>query len=221
MNYKYLKVIFLLVSAIIISGCVSIPMSSKSSSNDGIKKLDIQGISDEGLYSKADDDMGLYDINFYKISDSSIRGFHIAMGNLNEKMIDYCGNKERSDFLGNRIKAKYLTLKKDGEVGFFSRDASIVFACQDSQFTKDNQNIQKRLGELSLIGREKYKERLKVLNADMARVRAQGRAFGDAVDRVNAETRQQYLRQMEINQMKPPTNTNCTVRGNQINCNSY
>lgn len=220
MNYKYLKAFFLLVSTIIISGCVSNPMSSKSSSNDNIKKLSIQDISDEGLYSKADDDMGLYDFNFYKISDSSIVGFKRALDNITEESKDYCGDKKRSAFIGDKVKPKPVMFRLDGSIGVFSDSVSVIFGCIDSQYTKDNQNVQNRLEELAVEGEEKFNKLAKVLEADKARIDRNMQGIANSINAGTAAMAESMQRQNEINQMKR-TNTNCTVIGNQINCNSY
>jgi hypothetical protein len=211
----------LLVSTIIISGCVSNPVSSKSSSNDGVEKLSIQDISDEGLYSKVDDDMGLYDINFYKISDSSVVGYALAEKYIIKKARKFCGDKKRSAFLGDRVKPEPLPIKAGGSIGAFSDDASLVFVCKDSQFTKDNINIVKRIDEYFDKFNEEYPVLMQRFQVDQARYHEIGASFANAIHKANEETAKAMQRQYEINQLKPPTNTNCTVMGNQINCNSY
>jgi len=208
--------------AFILSGCVSNPMSSISSSNDGIEKLSMQEIYVAGLYSKADDDLGLYDINFYKASDSSVLGYNRAERGVMEKIVKFCGNRKRSSYIGDRVKAQYMPIKASGSIGVFSDSFSLIFICGDSQFTKDNQNILTRFAKYyNPKFQEKYALLLKELTAEKARLKSIGDSIANSINRANQKSAEAMQRQYEINQMKPPRNTNCTVIGNQVNCRSY
>jgi hypothetical protein len=211
----------LLVSAIIISGCVSNPVSSKSSSNDGVEKLSIQGISDEGLYSKVDDDMGLYDINFYKISDSSVVGYALAEKYIIKKARMFCGDKKRSAFLGDRVKPEPLPIKAGGSIGAFSDDASLVFVCKDSQFTKDNINIVKRIDEYFDKFNEEYPVLMQRFQVDQARYHAIGDSISNAINKANEDITKGQMEIYKEQMRNRPIDTSCTVIGNQVNCSSY
>ena len=202
----------MIISTIIISGCVSNPMSNKPPSNDGIKKLDIQEIADADLYTKVDDDLGLYGINFYQTSDTSIVSIDNVIKSTNKKAKNFCGNKKRSPYLGDRVKPRTMVLAAEGDVGWFQDEYRIIFICADSAFTKDNQQLMTRFEEMTKTADESIKGELNSkFQKQQKRLDEAGAAFADG-----------WNNGLQIQQYQTPrkTMTFCTtsVLTGQVTC---
>jgi hypothetical protein len=228
MNFKLLT---LSIVTIVIGGCSSNPIStglasSNNSPNNGIKRLDIQEIADAGLYSKSNDDAGLYNINFYKASDSAM-SWDTAFDNVRGTIKEYCGNKSRSSFLGNRVKPIPMLLKPYGNFGFFKDDVSYIFICKDAQFNSNNQDLYSILSSMEKDGNDQYSNLVLNYKQKEKEIQDGVNNFADGLSKgmkSYAESlERQTERQHEINKANQMRiiNTNCTKFGNNMNCVSY
>jgi len=141
-----MKIFAAFILSLFIASCGSNP--SKDNKPIEVKQLSFQELSDNGLYSKEDDANGLYGIEFYEVKGSSISQKE-SINEVTDKAKKYCGFKESSEYFGStQIKPKPLGLRFKFEEAWVY-DTSLIFICRDIQFTKNNENLLKRLKDIA------------------------------------------------------------------------
>jgi len=191
---------------------------------EGVRKMTLQEIFDNGLYSKENDDKGLYDFNFYFTEISSLRTPQEVNDALAEKMKVFCAAKSKSEIANPKLNTPPMLLKVKADFGVFQKDMSAIFICIDNQFNKENKHLGKIFNEYFKQAKEK----------DLKVVEAQAKDYFRRVQNINSniqKTMDEYSRrenQMYENWMKNtndskdfPDRSRCEVVGGVLDCKHY
>ena len=136
-----MKIFATILLSLFIASCGSNP--SKDSNKLNVRIISIDEIANFGLYSKSDEDLGLYEIPFYVSKGNSFstgRAFREARDNL----VPHCSTLPRSDYISKKLKPRPLMLSIRNS-GKLSLDSEIVFVCIDNNFNEGNKNLLERV----------------------------------------------------------------------------
>jgi len=125
----------------------------------GMKLLNFEQLADLGLYSRKNEDMGMFDIDFYTVNTNDKVAAEVVEDAITISK-NYCSEKPRSSFVGDRVNPRpmYIKAKFNNDRGYYN--LGLTFVCRDSQFTSSNAHIYQLLTDYSSKAKDELKEQL-------------------------------------------------------------